>query len=138
MLSEILDGWVPTHVGSTEGTDGRIVVSINGECSLNKNLTLCTKNESWSRDRSACSSVGVRIGYTSSGATEVIGDLFEIFFVKLDDISKVFKSFLGDCNRGRRRDSHISRFSEEGSCLRSSNNHHSSSIGYDKLIRYQG
>ena len=44
MLSESIDGWVTTHVGSTEGTAGNIVLSRNVECSLETNLILCTKN----------------------------------------------------------------------------------------------
>ena len=111
MFSASLYGWATTHVVSTEGTAGCLIVSINVKCSLKMNLTLFTKNEIWSWYRSACSSIGVRIGYTSSRVKEVIGDLFETFLVKLDEIRKVFKSFLGDRNMGSRREIHLSWFS---------------------------
>ena len=45
VFSKSLDAWVPTHVVNTEGTAGRLVVSINFEGSLKTNLTLRTKNE---------------------------------------------------------------------------------------------
>ena len=127
MFGESIDHWNPIHVGGTESTAGLLVIARNIECSLETKLTLCPKNERRSQYRCAYSSIGVRICYTSSGATEVFGDLLEAFLVKIDKVVKVFQPFLGNLYTGICRKSHLSQFIEESSRLSSSNNHRSCS-----------
>ena len=76
MFGESLDDRVPLHVAGAEVTAGSLIVARYVKGSFETKLALCAEDESRSRDSRSCGSIGVWIRDASSGATEVVRDLF--------------------------------------------------------------
>ena len=76
VFGESLDDRVPSYVAGAEVTAGSLIVARYVKGSFKTKLALCAENESQSRNSSSCGSVGVWIRDASSGATEVVRDMF--------------------------------------------------------------
>ena len=76
MLCESLDDRVPSHVAGAEVAAGRLIVAGYVAGSFKTRLALFAKDENRSRNRRSCGSIGVWIRDASSGATEVVRDMF--------------------------------------------------------------
>ena len=76
MFCESLDDLVPSYVARAEVAAGRLIGAGYVAGSFKTKLALCAEDESRSWNRCSCGSIGVWIRDASSGATEVVRDLF--------------------------------------------------------------
>ena len=76
MFCEIIDDQVPSHVAGAEVAGGRLIVAGYVAGSFKTKLALCSEDEGRGRNRRSCGSIGVWIRDASSGAMEVVRDMF--------------------------------------------------------------